>query len=273
MQYIDLKPLGKRTSRIGLGCGRLVGRSSLRDSAKIIELALKLGIRYFDVAPSYGMGTAEEVIGAVIGNSNQIAVATKVGIPRPLYSAKANFVRRLSKPILDNLLPLKWITLKYYMRPKIATFTREPFSFSYEAIRTSLQESLKKLRRNFVDVYLAHEPNPANFCESMEQCFIDLRKSGLITAYGVGVGAAEDAWVRFGSIWQSRWPDEEQKKYKHDVTYIWHGAIRRQSQLRTMAKPVHPGTLVRKVLEQSPDSILLVSCSTATHLKELLQEI
>lgn len=272
MQYIDLKPLGKRTSRIGLGCGRLVGRSSLRDSAKIIELALKLGIRYFDVAPSYGMGTAEEVIGEVIGNSKQIAVATKVGIPRPVYSAKDNFVRQFSKPILDILFPLKCLALKYYMRPKVATFTQKPFNFSREAIRASLQESLEKLRRNFVDVYLAHEPRPANFCQSTEQCFIDLKKSGLISTYGVGVGAAEDAWIRFGSIWQSRWPDEEQKKYKHDVTYIWHGAIKNYSQ-RIMAKRVHPGALVRKVLEQSPDSILLVSCSTTTHLKELLQEI
>jgi len=41
----------------------------------MLETALNLGIRYFDLALSYGMGTAEEVLDAVFGNSRDVVVA------------------------------------------------------------------------------------------------------------------------------------------------------------------------------------------------------
>ena len=100
MNQIDFLPIGRKVSQIGLGCGRLVGRSTLIQSARIVETALDLGIRYFDVAPSYGMGTAEEVLGHVTGDSKEVVIATKVGIPRPHYSARNNF---LSSSSFQNL--------------------------------------------------------------------------------------------------------------------------------------------------------------------------
>lgn len=86
MQQIELKPLGRRVSCLGLGCARLDGRIGLRRSARLIEAALDLGITYFDVAALYG--TAEEALGQVIGNSKEIVVATKVGPPRVAYDAQ-----------------------------------------------------------------------------------------------------------------------------------------------------------------------------------------
>ncbi len=274
MQYINFQPLGKKTSRIGLGCGRLVGRSSLRSSAKILETALDLGIRYFDVAPSYGMGTAEEVIGSVIGDLSEVTIATKVGISRPSYCATKNLLRQFVKPVLCQGGSLKMLAQRFYTRSQKSRREPKRFDFSTDVIYKSLQESLEKLRRDSVDVCLAHEPHSADLCEEIEQRFQSLREAGLITAYGVGVGAIGDRrGRRFGTIWQSCWPGESAQQYKKDVAYIWHGAIRLLSQSQSGMNTIPPSSIVRTVLEQSPDGILLVSVSSPARLKELLQEI
>ena len=56
-------------SEIGFGCGGNAGlmvRGELRDQIKVIERALELGISYFDNAPDYGDGKAEENLGRVL---------------------------------------------------------------------------------------------------------------------------------------------------------------------------------------------------------------
>ena len=273
MRYFDFGPTGKRTSRVGFGCGRLVGRSSLRHSAKLIETALELGVRYFDVAPSYGMGTAEEVLGEVIGDAKEVTVATKVGVPRPSYSAKADLVRRLRKSVLDRVGILRPIAQRAAMRSAQSSGERPRYDFSAAGIHASLEESLEKLRRRFVDVFLAHEPNPLDLCDEVAAGFQSLRVEGLITAFGVGVGVVGDRWGRFGSIWQSCWPGPSATQYAQDVEYIWHGAIRMAPRNSVGGRPAHPSAIVRDVLEDRRTSILVVSASTPQRLRELLGEI
>jgi aryl-alcohol dehydrogenase-like predicted oxidoreductase len=273
MQYVEFRPIGRRVSRIGLGCGRLAGRSDLRASAKLVEAALDLGISYFDVAPSYGLGTAEEVLGAVIGSSKDVAIGTKVGVPRPPYSAKAIWARRLTKPFLDRARALKTIARSLAERSSATLEERPRYDFSPGAIRASLEVSLRTLRRDSVDVFLAHEPHPEDLSEEVAAGFQRLRDDGLITAFGVGVVEASDRWQRFGSIWQSGWPGPPAQRYAQDVEHIWHGAVRNSQRAERGTKPPRPSAVVRRVLEDSPNSILLVSASTPQRLRELLVEV
>jgi aryl-alcohol dehydrogenase-like predicted oxidoreductase len=269
MRCDDFLSIGKSTSQIGLGCGRLVGRRSLRWSAELIETALDLGVRYFDVAPSYGMGTAEEVVGEVLGGSSEVTVATKVGIPRPRYRARVDLLRRLAMPILNRHRPLKAFATRMYSRS--SAVERGSFDFSSRAIRTSLEESLEKLRRDSVDVFLAHEPGVPDLVPSVDREFDELVREGLITAFGAGVDTAGDRWTRFGSIWQSRWPDSEIRGYRHDVAYIFHGVVRSGAGSGMDGAPA--SALVRAALARAPNSILLVSASTPGRLRDLLQEV
>jgi aryl-alcohol dehydrogenase-like predicted oxidoreductase len=269
MQCDDFLSIGKSTSQIGLGCARLVGRRSLRRSAELIETALDLGIRYFDVAPSYGMGTAEEVVGEVLGGSNQVTVATKVGIPRPRYGARADLLRWLAMPILNRQRSLKALATRMYSRS--STVERGSFDFSRRAIRTSLEVSLEKLRRDSVDVFLAHEPEVRDLVPSVDEGFEELVREGLITAFGAGVDSTGDRWTRFGSIWQSRWPDGQIRGYQHDVAYIFHGVVR--SAAGSGMEGARASALVRAALARAPNSILLVSASTPGRLKGLLEEV
>jgi aryl-alcohol dehydrogenase-like predicted oxidoreductase len=272
MQSIDFPPTGKQTSRIGLGCGRLVGRSSLRQSARLIEKALELGIRYFDVAPSYGLGTADEVVGAVLGDSREVTIATKVGVPRPPYSENANRLRGLVKPLLDRVRPLKGLVLAGAARSATTPPERPRYDFSAAAIHASLEESLRNLRRDSVDVFLAHEPHPLDLSDQLAAVFEGLRSQGRIAAYGVGVGTIGDRWTRFGSIWQSAWPGSSAASYAQDIHHVWHGAVRLRTKEPGTARP-HPAAVVREVLERSPGSILLVSASTTRRLEELVREV
>ena len=78
----DPRPLGHTTieiGRIGLGL-REIGRDPER-SRRLIERAVEVGIRYFDVAPSYGRGIAEERLGAALADlgRDRFVVSTKAG--------------------------------------------------------------------------------------------------------------------------------------------------------------------------------------------------
>ena len=55
------------TQRLVLGCGHLTGGASTAESRRLLEHAKDGGIGHFDPAPSYGIGTAEDVVGQVFG--------------------------------------------------------------------------------------------------------------------------------------------------------------------------------------------------------------
>jgi aryl-alcohol dehydrogenase-like predicted oxidoreductase len=273
MRSADFLSLGKSTSAIGFGCGRLAGRATFRESTALVETALDLGIRYFDVAPSYGLGTAEDVLGAVIGASPEVTVATKVGLPRPVYSASRNTLRKIVKPLVGRSASLKRLASRADRAARRSAGERTRFNFSASVIRRSLEESLEQLRRDSVDVFLAHEPHPDDLNSEVEGGFRALVDDGLITTYGVGVDARAERWAPFGSIWQSGWPGESVGEYRDEVSYIFHGVLRFASETRSNRDAMRPSSLLRTAAEQRRGSILLVSASTPRHLRELLVEI
>ena len=77
---------GLAVSRLGFGTAGL-GRSLSRgERLRLLETAFDSGITYFDTAPLYGAGAAEEALGAFLrGAPDGVTVATKAGIlPAPV---------------------------------------------------------------------------------------------------------------------------------------------------------------------------------------------
>jgi aryl-alcohol dehydrogenase-like predicted oxidoreductase len=269
MQQIELKPLGRRVSCLGLGCARLDGRIGLRRSARLIEAALDLGITYFDVAALYG--TAEEALGQVIGNSKEIVVATKVGPPRVAYDARKMRIKALLRPALDRLRSVK-ILLRGSVTPTVPDPSCRPrYDFSQAAIDSSIELSLKYLRRDDVDILLAHEPNRLDLIPEVAARFQAIVDRGLVRAFGVGVGAREDRWAPFGSIWQSGWPGDRVAAYTDNVTYIFHGVLRNAEQDRCGRTVQSVAQLIKTARVQAPNAVLLVSASTPVRLRELVR--
>jgi hypothetical protein len=81
---------------LSLGCHNLTGGSSYPRSARIVHCALDLGIRRFDVAPSYGLGTAETTLATALGKRRldpAIEITTKYGILAPRFGRLAVWLR------------------------------------------------------------------------------------------------------------------------------------------------------------------------------------
>jgi D-threo-aldose 1-dehydrogenase len=147
----------------------------------VVARAWDAGVRYFDTAPHYGFGLSEKRLGAALAEldpEQSAIISTKVGRrldPRP--DADLSAVRQ-------------------------AFVTPEPyesvFDYSYDAVMRSHEDSLKRLRRERVDILYAHDigsfahgdDHPRLFAEFLEggyRAMRELRASGAVSAIGLGV--------------------------------------------------------------------------------------
>lgn len=271
MQTVEIPALGICTSRIGLGCASLVGRATRRQSRRMVETALDLGIRYFDVAPLYGMGTAEEVIGEVIGDSPGVVVATKVGLPRPPYSPTANMVRAIATPLSSRVRTVRRMIRALRTRgatsPTAGGARRD---FSAPTIRASLQQSLELLRRRRADVFLLHEPQPSDLNAEVMGIMGQLVAEGLVGTYGAGVDLICEPPMAFGSIWQSPWRERSAFKDPSGMQFIFHGVIRRAPR-DPSGRLIEPARLlIERALATRPGCIVLVAASDPVQLRSLV---
>jgi L-galactose dehydrogenase len=82
MEYTEFGRTGLTVSRAGFGgggIGQVWGATTEMEAIRSVHRALDLGISFFDVAPGYGDGKAEEALGkALQGCSEPVVVATKV---------------------------------------------------------------------------------------------------------------------------------------------------------------------------------------------------
>ena len=129
------------------------------------------------------------------------------------------------------------------------------------------------MRRDNVDIFLAHEPNRLDLTPEVEARFQSLVEQQLIGAFGAGVDVREDQWTPFGSIWQSGWPGEHISEFSSEVMHVYHGVMRYAEQDRFGRTKVPVTELLQSARKASPDSVLLVSTSTPDRLRQLVRAI
>lgn len=273
IRTIELPGTCIRTSSIGLGCGQIVGRLTLGESRRMIETALKLGITHFDTAPSYGMGTSEEALGEVLAGIPEVTVASKVGPARGVYSARANLARKVLKPVLDRIGSLKRAARRAYAPGaaggSVVAPIRPRYDFSRDRVLRALDESLRLLRRPRLDIYLAHEPHADDLGSGLQDVFRELQAKGLVSAWGVGIGARSAPWAPFGGIWQSGWP-QASAAYPAGLAYSFHGVLRHapRGPGGKLVRP--PSEILAEAMAARPDALFLVSAANPGRLRELL---
>lgn len=169
-----------------LGTAGLTSVAGDRSSRAVVDTCLEHGLRSFDTAPLYGLGTAEALLGLALAQTKeQVFVTTKVGIARPSWSrsrAYARLLKRsLSRAIVNELLP----------KAQFMSFADERLPrgcFRSEEIERSLDLSLCRLKRSSIDTILLHEAYPDNTDAAIWQEMRRLRSSGKFHQFGAANG-------------------------------------------------------------------------------------
>jgi aryl-alcohol dehydrogenase-like predicted oxidoreductase len=159
---MKLRPFGNtgmHVSEIGLGAWQLAnpdwGINDKNEALRIVQKSLEAGCNFFDTAPGYGGGRSEELLG------------------QGLKSVRKDVV----------------ICTKFGHTAEGVT------NFSVEAIRPSIEASMKRLQTDFLDIVLMHNP-PREMMDgriaSHYEEFEKLKAEGKIREYGVSLDWREE---------------------------------------------------------------------------------
>ena len=162
-------------TQLGLGSAPLGGlfeAVSDDEAHRVVEAAWKAGIRFFDTAPLYGHGLAEQRFGAVLRTKprDEFVIATKVG----------RLLRKDAPPEPGQA---------YKGAPPV----NPVFDFSYDGVMRSAEESLVRLGLDRIDVLHIHDPDD-HYEEALSGAYRALdrmRSEGTIKAVGAGMNQAE----------------------------------------------------------------------------------
>lgn len=151
MRYTTFGRTGLNVSRLSMGCNRL-GDPGV-DPARwppIVRRALDLGVTFFDTSNSYNQGRSEAVLGDVIGETSvPIVIATKGGVD-------------------------------------VETNDYANRSFGASRILAAAEESLRRLRREAIDLYMLHSPTVRHLeTESWTAAIEKLKSQGKVKYFGI----------------------------------------------------------------------------------------
>ena len=146
--------------------GGLYAAVSPADAAAAVAEAEEIGYRYFDTAPLYGYGAAERALGCgLAGRESGVSVSTKVG-----RIIDENAARPTGDMFAGSTGAALW-------------------DFSADGVRRSLEASLNRLGRSYIDIVFIHDPdNHAR--QALDEAYPALerlRSEGVIGTIGVGM--------------------------------------------------------------------------------------
>jgi len=187
MRHVDAPFLGHSVSALGFGCASLGSRVSERDGRAAIERALAAGVTWYDVAPSYGAGQAERILGEALAGAPHAQIVTKVG----LAPAKEGGLKRLAGGIVRPLVAAIPGLRGLVKRARGAAAARVPLDG--ETIRTGLARSLERLKRDCVAVYCLHGPSIEDVTDAdVQRALDDIRRQRLAAA--IGIAGEVEVW-------------------------------------------------------------------------------
>jgi aryl-alcohol dehydrogenase-like predicted oxidoreductase len=184
MDYITLASGLPPSSRLGFGCGGIMGRIGRSQSLRAVAAALDGGITHFDVARLYGYGEAEALVGeALAGKRDGVVIASKFGLTAP----RAAGVLRALKPIAQKLAA-SVPGARSVMRSLIGAPAQAADRFSVASAQASLDQSLAALRTDYLDIFFLHDCGAEDMTDELA-AFLDRQvTAGKIRTYGAASG-------------------------------------------------------------------------------------
>ncbi|MEI6868158.1 MAG: aldo/keto reductase [Actinomycetes bacterium] len=173
-ERVSIKGTALEVTRLGLGTAPLGGLFTSvdeQDSDDLIVAAFDHGINFFDTAPQYGHGVAEQRLGRILQRVGKpFVLETKVGrVLNPTNQAdKAWFAD--ADPHLEPI-----------------------FDFSADGVKRSIEDSLRRLGVDHIDIALLHDAED-HLPQAIEEAYpvLDsLRSQGVIKAVGMGLNLCQ----------------------------------------------------------------------------------
>lgn len=148
MEYRNLGSSGLRVSLVGLGCNNFGMRLDLEQTRAVVDRAFDLGITLFDTADMYGgRGGSETQLGKILGHRRKdIVLASKFGMAMSDDGTKIGASRRY--------------------------------------IMSAVEDSLRRLKTDWIDLYQLHQPDPLTPLDETIQALDDLVTQGKIRYIG-----------------------------------------------------------------------------------------
>jgi len=153
LETIAIPGTNLNPTRIALGTwaigGWMWGGTDEAESIRTIRSAVDRGINLIDTAPVYGFGHSEEIVGEALAEigRDKVLIATKVGLDW-----------REGQPFRNG---------------------------SRVRIHKEIEDSLRRLRTDVIDIYQVHWPDPNTPIEETAQAMAELHQAGKIRAIGV----------------------------------------------------------------------------------------
>lgn len=154
MDFAKIPGTPLKVSRVAIGTwaigGWMWGGTDEAESIATICAAVEYGINVIDTAPVYGFGRSEEIVGKAIAEANlrsRVVIATKTA--------------------------LEWQNGKVFRNASRARVMRE------------VEDSLRRLRTDYIDIYQVHWPDPLIAIEETAEAMLSLFQQGKIRAIGV----------------------------------------------------------------------------------------
>jgi len=166
-----------RLPELGLGggpLGNLFHAVTDPDAEATVDAAWQAGIRLFDTAPHYGLGLAERRLGAALRHRprDEYLLCTKVG--------------RLLVPDLSGACTRDGDLFD------VPATHRRVWDFSRDGVRRSVEDSLRRLGLDRVDILLLHDPDE-HWRQAVDEGYpalAELRDAGVVRAIGAGMSDA-----------------------------------------------------------------------------------
>ena len=161
MQFRKVSRIAEPLSVVGFGCWSSAGynwtKGSQQESDRAIRAAIDHGINFFDVAPIYGFGESEKVLGrAIKGQRDKVFLATKVGLRW----------NEIDGPGINNL--------------------------TTQSILEEIDLSLQRLDVDHIDLYQMHWMDHNTPIEETMQTLVKLQKAGKIRYIGASNFSLEE---------------------------------------------------------------------------------
>jgi len=183
LEISTIASTGVKITQIGMG-GAPLGKLDQSVAHHTLEKAYETGIRYFDTAPLYGAGNSEKFSGDFLStiDRSEFTVSSKVG--RLILSEKEAESFKYSGPT----------TATMQVNDKASRYKNNVvFDFSRAGILRSIEETLERLKLDYIDIAFIHDPDD-HYDQALNESFpalAELKAQGIIKAIGAGMNEWE----------------------------------------------------------------------------------